>query len=344
MRIPGLKSAKSIAHRLRDRLFPGGIILMYHRIADSECDPWGNCVSPQNFREQLDVINRHAEPQSLHNLTTQLVYGRPLRARVALTFDDGYIDNFYTARRLLQEYDTHATFFLVTGRMGSINAYWWDDLADILLCTVPLPEYLSLTITNAEYGFSVGNAATGDDADRVAQDGRRAWNAEPGSRLASYYEIWKLLRSLNPAERTEALSQVRRWAGFQQREINKPVSITAEQANELASEGLIEIGSHSRSHPSLPDLDTLAQKHEIESSKLELEEIINGPVESFAYPYGDFNEITPGLVKNAGYQSACTVISSHVTHRNDNFLLPRIAAMNCGGDEFEKQIFKFFGI
>jgi hypothetical protein len=51
----------------------------------------------------------------------------------------------------------------------------------------------------------------------------------------------------------------------------------------------IEFGAHSHTHPELDALDPVALEEELEGSREELERIINAPVTSFAYPYGNYN-------------------------------------------------------
>ncbi len=76
MRIPGVKTAKLAARRLRSRQHGLGVILGYHRIGDSSWDPFGLCVSPGNFSEQVDVIRREARAVPLAQLVQESARGR----------------------------------------------------------------------------------------------------------------------------------------------------------------------------------------------------------------------------------------------------------------------------
>lgn len=340
MRIPGLKFLRKSMGHLRDSVFPGGIILMYHRVTEYDCDPWGNCVSPACFKEQLEVINRLARTFRLGEMTDSLECGKVPGHGIALTFDDGYADNYQVARPLLEAQDTPATFFLVSGRIGSRTPYWWDDLAGILLQPSRIPESLEITLRGERHELHFGPAAIYSANDRQADHGIRVWAAKPGSRMNLYYRIWKLLRSLTRDERNIVLDEIRQWAGETPSRVAGQVTITGAEAHELAADGLIEIGSHSRFHPSLPDLDASRQRREIADSRTALEEIIGQPVRSFAYPYGDYGQETPGLLKEEGYARACTIIPRHVRRDDDPYLLPRFAVSDWNGDEFEKRFFK----
>jgi len=76
------------------------------------------------------------------------------------------------------------------------------------------------------------------------------------------------------------------------------------QAEELLRAGF-EIGSHSVSHPDLTRLEPAALERELGDAKSQLQQRLQVPVESFAYPYGRLN----GTVRSAAgrhYRRACT--------------------------------------
>lgn len=74
-----------------------------------------------------------------------------------------------------------------------------------------------------------------------------------------------------------------------------------------AKEMGFEIGSHSMNHDVLSDLTDAEAKHSIKKSKEDIESIINGPVHSFAYPYGLFDKRVQQFVADSGYLFACGV-------------------------------------
>lgn len=67
------------------------------------------------------------------------------------------------------------------------------------------------------------------------------------------------------------------------------------------------IGAHTCTHPRLSRLSRKEAKEEIFSGKKKLEDRFGVPIEHFAYPYGDYNETTVELVREAGFQTACTM-------------------------------------
>ena len=67
------------------------------------------------------------------------------------------------------------------------------------------------------------------------------------------------------------------------------------------------IGAHTCTHPRLSLLSRDQAKEEIFLSKKKLEDRFGLPVEHFAYPYGDYNQTTVELVREAGFKTACTM-------------------------------------
>jgi len=105
-------------------------ILMYHRVVD---DPTGLAptwnVTPDRFREQLQGL-LDAGYQALP--LTQLVEASDTGAEIsnnafAVTFDDGYANNFLHALPILEELNVPATIFLATAYLDSVEPFPFDD-------------------------------------------------------------------------------------------------------------------------------------------------------------------------------------------------------------------------
>ncbi|MHB8660424.1 MAG: polysaccharide deacetylase family protein [Minisyncoccota bacterium] len=84
-----------------------------------------------------------------------------------------------------------------------------------------------------------------------------------------------------------------------------------------------EIGSHTQTHPDLPQLSPAEQQQEISGSRQDLLAMHVGPVNSFAYPFGDYNSTTVELVQQAGYTNARSTIDGYTLPMSDIYLLPR---------------------
>jgi peptidoglycan/xylan/chitin deacetylase (PgdA/CDA1 family) len=322
-------------------LLPGALILNYHRVAEPGLDPWELRVSPGHFDEHLDVVRRLGRPTQLSQLTEMLRDGRPMKGAVAITFDDGYFDNFENARPLLEKHGIPATIFVVSGSIGSERGFWWDELAALLLRPGRLPSVLELAIRGKDHRIELHEATHYGEDDLGRDLATRIWQARPGTRLHLYNRLWSILRSLGAVELAKLLDQIRDWAG------NPPISHTdqrtmsARQLRNIADGGLIEIGGHTVSHPILPCHSEDHQKGEIETDKTALEELLGSQLTSFAYPFGKHCPATVRLVKAAGYQRACSTVEGHLRSRADPYLLPRCRIRNCSGEELSRSLFNW---
>lgn len=92
-------------------------------------------------------------------------------------------------------------------------------------------------------------------------------------------------------------------------------SLSLPQIREMMQHGC-DIGSHSLSHQSLrakrPDIDQWL-KRELADSRTHLRDLLGVPCDTFAYPFGIFDERTLAVAKEAGYAAMVTVNGQKVT-------------------------------
>jgi peptidoglycan/xylan/chitin deacetylase (PgdA/CDA1 family) len=322
--------------RLANAVAQPPLILMYHRIALDEIDPWHLCVSPQNFAAQMDVLRRRRRPMRLAELTHDLEQGRCPRGAVVVTFDDGYGDNLVSALPVLEAFDVPATLFCTAGAVGRDEPFWWDRLAGLLLAPQPLPCALELDVGGRHQRIELQAAARYDAAERSADRSRQEDEAPVSPRLGFYREVWGWLRPLSESDRALALYQIARWSTAAGVVVPRPLS--RQQAQTLAASPLIEIGAHSVTHAALSTLAPSAQRAEIGHSKAQLEALIGRSVLSFAYPFGDQGADTAALVREAGFRSSCTTEAAVVRPGTDPFQLPRIAVGDWDADHLARTL------
>ncbi len=78
------------------------------------------------------------------------------------------------------------------------------------------------------------------------------------------------------------------------------------QLKRLADAGW-QIGSHSRTHRRLTELDDAALAEELQRSRVECEAGTGRPCRSIAYPYGDHDDRIVEAARDAGYATAATL-------------------------------------
>ena len=324
--------------RLRKRFVSKTIILLYHRVAEVDLDPWSLSVTPQHFAEHLEVLGKFGHPLSLQQLASAHRDGNIPHRGIVVTFDDGYADNLHHAKPLLKRYDIPATVFVSTGHIGQEFEFWWDTLARLLLQPGQLPEKLCLTLNGSTYEWELGAAANYSEEEYQQNRTRQPWGNPAGSRLYLYHSLWKLLRPLPEREQLKVLEEIRIWGNI--KATNDPMSrsLLPDELHRLAEGDLVEIGAHTVTHPFLPDHSEAFQRDEIKRSKAYLEEVLDRQIASFAYPFGGYGSETVNLMEDAGFACACSTVKETVWRNSHCFLLPRFGVGNWNGEEFEKQL------
>jgi peptidoglycan/xylan/chitin deacetylase (PgdA/CDA1 family) len=90
---------------------------------------------------------------------------------------------------------------------------------------------------------------------------------------------------------------------------------------ELAAAGW-EIGSHTRTHPRLPDLDDAALADELHGSRTDCAAALGRPCQALAYPYGAVDARVVRAAAAAGYRAAASPLGRPLGHPRLAF--PRI--------------------
>ena len=101
--------------------------------------------------------------------------------------------------------------------------------------------------------------------------------------------------------------------------------LACEETLRAAARDGIQLGAHARTHPRLTAIAPDGAREEIAGSKADLERLLGRPVDTFSFPYGDFNERTVQYCKEAGYRYAYSITPALVDLSDGAMLRPRIA-------------------
>lgn len=331
--------ASAIKQRVRRHVrrlaSPRPIVLMYHRIARQEVDPWELSVAPDNFARHLEILRTSKLPiVPLGAAADAWSDSRSLSKSVAITFDDGYVDNFLQAQPLLAQYDAPATWFVTSGYVGSSGEFWWDVLERVFLSTPRLPSHLQLDVPGDVRNWSLGAVADWSEQDITAFGQWRPFSPPPTARHAIHDELWKMLVDMPPEPRDRLLDQLLGWAGLGlgAREGRRPVS--AEELQQADRGGHFEIGAHGISHRSLAAMLPDEQQKEFRDSKTSLEAIVGHRIRGFSYPQGRTIGAVEADLCNAGYTYACLSERRSVSRRQSPYRIPRVVVPNLGAGGF----------
>lgn len=271
-------------------------VLAYHRIMDVKEDyPFDvDLVSatPDMFKKQMEFIKKNFNPITMQQFIASLDGGEKLPKRpVLVTFDDGFKDNYSIAYPILRELDIPATIFVATDFISSDETIWFDKLAfffnRIDASEIKIPK-LNLTV-NIENSMD----ARRDCYTRVIEKLKLVDNS---LRLLVLEELYAQYGDVYKTRTDEesALSEAMTWTDLKE-----------------MSENGISIGSHSVTHPILSMLNPNELSYEIDESKKMLENQLAKPIDSIAYPVGQYESYTKEVVstiKNSGYIAAFSYV------------------------------------
>jgi len=312
---------------------------MYHRISDETHDPWNLCVSPSNFEEQLSILKANYSVIPLFKLIDPRQIPKQKKPIVAITFDDGYQDNFNIALPLLESNNLHATVFITTDMLNSTDGLWWDILADIILRPKSIASSLELEIGTTLFSWKYS------ETNKTIQSSNSHLDLQ-GSRHSLYHSLWSLMINIDTYQRNRHLHDLSKWTRLSEIS-DQPLKrsnlgLSTVQLRRLAESNNIEIGAHTSSHPLLSGLNSNQQQDEIESNRVKLESTLGTPIRLFSYPFGDYDKSSIEIVNRLGFEAAFTTEPSIVWRNSDPHLLPRHGVGNISGSRLQEKLESWF--
>jgi len=279
----------------------GLTVLTYHRVLpDNLCADYlfpSLAVPESMFRGQMATLARRCNVVTLDEGLLAIQSGKVAdRPMVAITFDDGYSDNIRLAAPVMDALGLRATFFVVAGLIGTDSELWYDVAA------------------------RRWSAASGAD---LAEAVRACGQLPDWTDVKPPMDRWmSLLKRISPGDRARVVDALREpGCEHSRRRFDRLMS--PDDLRALHSKGHV-IGSHTMTHPLLPQLDRANMEHELVRSKELLQGWLQSEVTSFCYPNGDHDNDVVAAVHAAGYLTACTTQSGRNGSGSDPLRLRRV--------------------
>ncbi|HEU5229161.1 MAG TPA: polysaccharide deacetylase family protein [Ktedonobacteraceae bacterium] len=275
---------------------PRLIILNYHRAA-------GNTL-----RQHLRYLRRHYRmlhlETALEELSSKAASQRDRSTLLAVTFDDGYYDNYSHAFAIAEELKVPITIFLVPGYIENGHHFWWLEGQRIVQCAQVREALIEGKIYHLDH-----------EEERLA--------------LLQMIEA-RLLNATSVAQREEFLNVLHDT-------LQVPETLTAEErlalplawqeVQAMGQSDWISFGAHTMHHPVLAYLEDAAElRFEVEECRKVLEQRLERTIRAFAYPLGKaehIGDVAPCAVRQAGYRWAVTTLPGVNTAQTDAYMLRR---------------------
>jgi peptidoglycan/xylan/chitin deacetylase (PgdA/CDA1 family) len=277
----------------------GVVVITLHRVLpDSEYNTAllqpGMAVRASTFQRFLEYITRHCEcvlPDTTFGPDLATAHRRP---RLALTFDDGWKDNFETAFPISRKHGTRFTIFICP-QMISRRAKFWTETIAGLWATAQRAGKVDLIRTLCGPQASTSADSLIESLKHISPKDRETRIAQLQGALEPYTE-----------RASAAKEQLLTWS----------------DVKEMAAAG-ISFGSHTNSHAILTDIPGSDAVQELTESKSAIEAELNACA-SFAYPNGDWSPQIRDLVAQSGYQAAFINSPGIWQAHGNRFSIPRI--------------------
>ena len=280
------------------------IILMYHRVTNetSNClyDP-AMYVTTETFEMHIREISKYFRIVPLQELLSTEDNRKGL---CAITFDDGWRDNYEYAFPIIEKYKVPVTIFITINMIGTQNQFWFHSIW-------------------REANMAVEQKK--EDEFIQSYKDQKIW-LDPGH--INEENICKLIgrfKGLPPNKIEEIISESYKKLGFIQEYDNS--LLDWEQVQEMERNG-ISFGSHSLNHLILPLIEDEVKRMEIAES---LHRLISKGVKAnpfFCYPNGSWDNTSIDIVKSAGYQGAVSTRLGLNTSDTNPYILNRIPVHN----------------
>ena len=286
-------------------------IFIFHRVLPQPDLLFPDEPDAKRFDELMGWINSWFNVLPLDDAIFQLrEQSLPARA-AAITFDDGYADNFIVALPILLKHKIPATFFIATGFLDG-GRMWNDTIIESLrTCTKQVLDLNSIGLGKVSLGSG--------------QEKSQAIGA-----------IISKVKYRSTMERIEITDKI---ASFANAVPPNDLMMTTHQVRKMRKAGM-QIGAHTVSHPILASIDLAEARNEMAESKFFLENLLGERVSLFAYPNGkpgvDFLAEHVSLAQELGFDAAVSTAKGSVRSGADLYQLPRFTP-------WDRTKFRFWG-
>jgi peptidoglycan/xylan/chitin deacetylase (PgdA/CDA1 family) len=289
------------------RFFPAtAAILAYHSILE---EPQltdhilGVSRGRADFERHLELLARKFDPVTIDDVAQFAKSGRKLPPRaVAVTFDDGFADNYEVALPILNRYGIPASFYIMVESVESGTLPWYCRLR-YAFNVAKVPEWKDPG-SGRNYRLDVVEQR------KAAQS--LSWDT--GARLTGTAQM----AYVGKVEQELEIEPVKAPHGFM---------MTWDQVRGLRKAGHT-IGGHTLWHPNVAQVTPAEARTEIVECKKRLEEKMGEPVEHFSYPHPalspHWSSQTLQITREAGFKSAALTTHGPVRAGDDPLALKRL--------------------
>lgn len=274
----------------------GERILVFHGIDETgETKYNSRFISRLFFEKLIKHITTHYNVISLDDFYLKKFKKGTLN--IAITFDDGYLNNYTYAVPVLKKYNIPACFYITT--IQNQTPYLWTDFLDLV------SYYSKKKVVVFNGNTYKKNRKKEFTHHRVSL--KQTAKKLPYKKIETIYEIFKDDWSTLPIHKLNDYWQL----------------MGVKHIKEIAEDPLFTIGSHGQTHTSLITIPIEDAKKEIFNSKEMLETICNKTINQFAFPFGYYSIALVDYCSDIGYKKILLVDYNSKAHKSNEALQNR---------------------
>jgi peptidoglycan/xylan/chitin deacetylase (PgdA/CDA1 family) len=274
-------------------------IFSYHRVLAKKDPLEPDYPDAQEFSRQIASAKSLFKILPLEDAVEEIRSGKAKQHMAAITFDDGYADNYHVALPVLRHHKVPATIFVATAYLNG-KPFFPD------LITESIRHSSGTSLDLADLGLPLLAIGT-------LQEKRN-----------SAHFLHEYLKYRAPGER-DALA-----ARISERLTSVParrLMLTPDEALSMHRGG-VTLGLHTHEHTILSTISDSELRAELKINSEVIKDITGRAPHSFAYPNGrrgtDFSTRHPDILKEYNVKVAVTTENGFVAEDCDPLLLPRV--------------------
>jgi len=311
--------APSIVGAGIERLYLGNnhcLILCYHGVSEKTNKLNNRHLPAAQFEKQLIYLKKHFNILPLYEMFN-LNSNKSAKKNIAITFDDGYKNNLNVALPILEKLQIPATFFIATEGLSENDYLMWPDIFDCLKFDTNTTNYCFKDELFIKRGTTLFNEKTNENIYEFVKKMGNERDIELEDFKKKYNSL-NLLKNV-PDEMYTFLNK--------------------SELQKLSQSNIVTIGSHTHKHYNLSNINAELVSEELNVSKKILEDIIQKPVLSIAYPDGSYNNEVKSIAEKVGYKYQLAVSYKEASDIDDDRILPRYSVSNT--TTYESNIIQF---
>lgn len=287
----------------------GLTILLFHGVIDEGAvyavrNYTRKHISEKAFIHCLHEIKKDGVPLSMNDIVSLYLKKEKYPPRsFAITFDDGFANNYSIAAPILREFNIPATFYVTTDFVENNTMSWIDRIEYCF-------EWQQRVELTLPWGETVLCETNGDKM-RALESIRFHVKRDPTIKLDEFVEeIFRQCEMMPIYHSDGPLDKKMTW----------------EQVRDLAREELFIVGGHSHDHVNLAFLEHEECAQQISKSLQYITEKTGLPMKHYSYPEGlenCYSEKVISLLKDHGVVCSPTAIEGVNTQQEDLFHLRR---------------------